>query len=166
MKTLRTAATLTFALTLCALAPACYTLLKHPQVREADVYQNVADRRCSNCHQEDELWSFHQAPNQPIHVIGGYAAWAQYYDVPWWYDDYWYYDPTDPSTIPLPSRGFRPEPGGATGSRLGDMPPATKTGTGKQLTPDSGGNGNDDASKMRSVRPKTKKEKRKPKGKS
>lgn len=164
MKTPRTVATLSFALILCAVAPACYTLLKHPQVKEAEVYQEVTDRRCSNCHQEEELWSFHQAPNHPVHVIGGYAAWAYYYDVPWWYDDYWYYDPSDPSAIPIPSRGLRPEPGSTAGSRLGDTP-ATKTSTGKELAPDSGGNKDDDASKMRSVRPTTKKEKRKPKGK-
>ncbi len=100
--------------------PACYTLMKHPKVRRV-VYEEVSDRRCNTCHVEDELWSFHYPPNQRFWLGAGYDAWDHYYFVPWWYNDYWYYDSRDPATIPLRSRRLRPVADKTRGTRGGSL---------------------------------------------
>ena len=71
--------------------PACYTLLRHPLVKRV-VYEEVTDRRCNGCHEQDELWAFHHPPNHRFRMDSGHSNWNRYYDSPWWYNEYWYYD--------------------------------------------------------------------------
>ncbi|MFQ5510554.1 MAG: hypothetical protein ACE5EO_01775 [Candidatus Krumholzibacteriia bacterium] len=71
--------------------PACYTLFKHPRVKRV-IYEEVTDRRCNGCHEKDELRAFHNPPNQLFRRGRDRSAWNRYYDVPWWYNEYWYYD--------------------------------------------------------------------------
>ena len=71
--------------------PACYTLVKHPKVKRV-IYEEVTDRRCLGCHQQKEVWAFHHPPNRRFPSGLGHAAWNRYYSIPWWYNEYWYYD--------------------------------------------------------------------------
>ena len=138
-------------------SPACYTLLKHPKVKR-DVYEEVADNRCTNCHYEDELWAFHHPPNHPSAYPVG---WDEYYLVPWWYDAYWHFEPGGGVTVPVQSRRIRPgannlttTPGGAVSTtpiKATSASPATAEGQPNK------GNNNDSSSKNRTVRPGTEK---------
>lgn len=145
----------------------CYTLLKHPRVKRV-VYEEVHDKRCNGCHASEELWDFHHPPNH-LYDYGGYAAWSLFYDVPWWYNDYWYYDADAPEAVPLRSRKLRPDAdrsptssGGAVrrARRIKSPPPVKNKETGA----DSGkSRTTDEPSKKRTdVRPKRQKPKRKP----
>lgn len=140
--------------------PACYTLLKHPKVRR-EVYVEINDKRCSNCHVEDELWSYHHPPNQRYTYIGTYPRWGIYYSMPWWYNEYWYIDKDDISTVPLPSRHFRPERHKDLSGTAG-APATTPIASPAKNQPKetSEGSSNGEQSKKRTdrnVRPKTKK---------
>ncbi|MCK4774104.1 MAG: hypothetical protein KAT30_04940 [Candidatus Krumholzibacteria bacterium] len=69
----------------------CYTLLKHPRLAHMD-YQRPDDKRCANCHSSEEIWSFNHAPGTPSYA--GYSGkWADYYDIPWWYQRVWDFEP-------------------------------------------------------------------------
>lgn len=91
-------------LALLFLAPACYTILKHPMVIQED-YTRAETQRCGDCHMESDLWGFHH-PHKPYHSGYGFRdPWVYYYDVPWWYNSYWFYDNRhDPDTVPLRQR--------------------------------------------------------------
>jgi hypothetical protein len=144
------------------LTPACYTLLKHPVVRNED-YNDVSGNRCTSCHYEDEIWEYHHPPNR-FHPYPGYArSWDMYYYMPWWYESYWSYDHTSPRTVPLPRRGMRPgafkDPasvGGTTGP-----PPKQKTSESslKIKAKDDNANSRKQKSKNRTYRPTKKKKK-------
>ena len=87
--------------------PACYTLLKHPTVIEED-YQQEEASNCYSCHDESDLWGFHHPRERFIPGAAFYDPWVYYYDVPWWYESYWFYDdPNRLETIPLHSRSLR-----------------------------------------------------------
>jgi hypothetical protein len=139
------------------ISPACYTLLKHPRVKENLVYVDVNDNRCNSCHYEDELWGYHHPQNHWYPTLG--YGWGRY--VPWWYTDYWYYDEANgPATIPLRSRGFRPA--GDKGDPFrGIGPPVSSSGDSSPARATVGSDkGDSDAqqSKKRSVRPAKSKE--------
>lgn len=140
------------------LTPACYTLLKHPRVKRV-VYEEVTEKRCNTCHVEDEIWLFHHPRNLVYTDVPGYSAWTDYYEVPWWYNDYWYQETVDPVTIPI-ERSFRPgsrtltSPGGR-GTRI--KPPATSP-TSVDSPANNRGSDNGKQSKKRTVRPKRSKE--------
>jgi hypothetical protein len=121
------ACVLATALMTLLIAPACYTLLKHPRVKHDVVYQELDDKRCSTCHTKDELWAFHHSPTHPQRYTIGYN-WFYYYDLPWWYNPDWYsIDENDPSTIPYHSRQTRPgadkQPASADGAVIPDTNP-------------------------------------------
>ncbi len=79
----------------------CYTLLKHPRLAQMD-YQRPDDKRCANCHSSAEVWSFNHTPGTPTYV--GYSGkWADYYDIPWWYQRVWDFEPSV-KTKPVESR--------------------------------------------------------------
>lgn len=161
---------LLIVLTTTLAAPACYTLIKHPRVNTA-VYEEVQDNRCTSCHYEDEVWGFHHPPAQRFYAGENYGDWAFYYAVPWWYDSYWYFVPSEPGTGPLHGRDLRPsvEKGsidGATGGPIGPPPDVKSTGGSVRAkdTDDSGkGKTDDEKSEERTVRPKN--DKRKDEGK-
>jgi hypothetical protein len=141
--------------------PACYTLLKHPKVKRV-VYEDVDDNRCSTCHSEQEVWGFHHPPNR-TYPDSGYDAWWNYYEVPWWYNSYWYYDPDGPVTIPLPERQLRPgeekdlgttTTGGGTGGTTRVKLPTSPSGGDTKTKAKN----DDNESKKRTVRPKKKKD--------
>jgi len=70
---------------------ACYTLLKHPRLAELD-YGRPDSRQCGNCHSSEEIWSFNHASKGSTSA-GDKNKWAKYYDLPWWYERQWDYDP-------------------------------------------------------------------------
>jgi hypothetical protein len=139
------------------MSPACYTLLKHPRVKQDLVYVEVSDNRCNSCHYEDDLWSYHHPTNHWYDSMG--HGRGRY--VPWWYNDYWYYDEDDgPGTIPLRSRGLRPT-GDKTDPFRGTGPPATNKGyspPAKTSVDSDKGDSNGQQSKKRTVRPSKSKE--------
>ena len=159
MKTRRTVSIAAAAVWAALLIPACYTLVSHPRVKH-DAYEEVSDRRCSQCHSDTEVWSYHHPPKHFYVYDERYPAWGQYYNVPWWYNGYWYYDrdTNEPSTIPVPARGFRPDNG--TGN-VKTAVPTTRTKPpvspeSVEGTSNSKGNPNEE-SKKRTARPNRKK---------
>ena len=73
-------------------AGGCYTVLHHPQAYES-TDGHYADKACADCHADADLY----------HYTEGYGgswyytyppSWAYYYQSPWWYGDYWYYEPS------------------------------------------------------------------------
>lgn len=158
-----------------AVSPACYTLIKHPKVKQDGLYQNVEDRQCLNCHYEDEIWSYHHPPNHYFYTDTQSADWGSYYEIPWWYESYWLYTPPATTTVPPQHRSFRPDGEskmGASGGTVGNSP-GMKSGGASVRTTGTGtdavrkGDSNDAKSKdstkskdkKRTVRPKRKKEK-------
>jgi hypothetical protein len=65
--------------------------------------------------------------------------WLYYYEVPWWYDSYWFYDEGNgQETVPLHERSLRPK-GDKRGTtrirgRYIETPPGGKTGGGETKT--------------------------------
>jgi hypothetical protein len=151
---------LLLVLTATLASPACYTLIKHPRVETA-TYEEVQDNRCTSCHSDDEIWGYHHPPAQRVYSLGQDGSWEYYYAVPWWYDSYWYFVPSESGTPPLHGRDLRPgtEKGsidGATGGPIGNTPDVKSTG-GSVRTRDSDDSGkakSDEKSEDRSVRPK------------
>ena len=145
------------------MAPSCYTLFKHPRVMWDTAYEEVDDNRCNTCHQSDELWSFHHPPNHRYQYGFGYEPWQEYYLPPWWYNDYWYYDTNEATTVPLRSRGFRPgvdkDPYTSGGTLLPGTAPSLKTPVSPKATDSNKGKANNESSKNRTVRPNKSKEK-------
>ena len=114
MTRLATACAIATALLTLLLTPACYTLLKHPRVRTDVAYEEVNDKQCNNCHAKAEIWSFHHSsPHPDRYTIG--SNWFYFYDLPWWYNAYWYdVDKDDPSTEP-----YHPRPQGSGDAKNG-----------------------------------------------
>jgi hypothetical protein len=147
-------------------APACYTLLKHPRIETA-VYEAAENRRCSSCHEDEEIWGYIRPESHPVYPVEG--DWDYYYVYPWWWDSYWYFAPSGPSTAPPPSRHLRPvsekdpvDP--AAGAAVGPPPEPKSTGTSVRVKDSTGqGKGEKDdkpresKDKPRPVRPKGKK---------
>ncbi len=130
------------------------------------VYEDVEDRQCTNCHYEDEVWSYHHPSNRRYYVGDRYSDWEYYYQVPWWYESYWYYTPPATRTVPLPGRSFRPGDGsnqpGTTGGTVSHPPGMKSQGSSVRTTAEDDekkGEKNEPKSKDRTVRPKGKKEK-------
>jgi hypothetical protein len=149
-----------------AVSPACYTLIKHPKVKNDGLYQDVEERQCTNCHYEDEIWSYHHPPNHRSYVGSQYSNWESYYEVPWWYESYWLYTPPATTTVPPQHRSFRPGDGSGqldTGGGTVSHPPGMKSQGSSVRTLDADaarkGESNESKSKERTVRPKGKKEK-------
>jgi hypothetical protein len=154
-----------------AVSPACYTLIKHPQVKTDGLYQEVEERQCTNCHYEDEIWSYHHPPNHRYYSGSRYDNWASYYEVPWWYESYWFYTPPATTTVPPQHRSFRPDGDGqmgTPGATVGGPPGMKSQGASVRTTgtdTDAARKGESDDSKSKSkdkkrtVRPKGKKEK-------
>ncbi|UCG50973.1 MAG: hypothetical protein JSW58_12330 [Candidatus Latescibacterota bacterium] len=147
-------------------SPACYTLIKHPKVIEEGYQQEVRDRQCTNCHYEDEIWSFHHPPNHGSYPGVQYYDWGYYYQVPWWYESYWYYTPSSSETVPLPGRTYRPADDksqvGPSGRTLGHPPDSKSYGSSvrtKTSDKEKKGDTKNEKSKKRTVRPRGKKEK-------
>jgi len=151
---------LLIVLTTALASPACYTLIKHPRVETA-TYEEVQDNRCTSCHSDDEIWGYHHSSAQRVYSPGQDSNWEYYYSLPWWYDSYWYFVPSESGTPPLHGRNLRPsaEKGsidGATGGPIGNTPDVKSTG-GDIRTRDSDDSGkakSDEKSEDRSVRPK------------
>jgi hypothetical protein len=144
--------------------PACYTILKHPLVIEED-YTRAETQRCSDCHVDSDLWGFHH-PRQPYYPgYGRRDPWYNYYDVPWWYDSYWFYDGSDdPDTVPLPRRSLRPgdDKDPASGGYGGSIAPPPGTKSNIKTKVKTKDDSNDDTGKTstdqkRTVRPSKKK---------
>jgi hypothetical protein len=147
-------------------APACYTLLKHPKIETA-VYDDTQDARCSSCHNDEEIWGYIHPASHAVYPLEG--DWDYYYVYPWWWDSYWYFSPSGPSTVPLPSRHLRPvtQKGSvnpAVGPPLGPPPEPKSTDTNVRVRDPAGqGKGEkddkpkDQKEQSRPVRPKGKK---------
>ena len=65
----------------------CYTVLQHPTggnvVQESTHYQT-----CGDCHADAAYYHPYSQPYYSSHY-----NWGGYYGSPWWYDDYWCWDP-------------------------------------------------------------------------
>ena len=68
--------------------PACYTILKHPRLAKLG-YERPEPSQCESCHSNDEIWSFHQPAQAQYYFDWLSGGWGYYYDIPWWYEDYW-----------------------------------------------------------------------------
>lgn len=94
------------AMTLAAIAGAgCYTVLRHPEsleLTEVDLH----DRACADCHVDSDLYHYVDEGWGGWYVLYP-EPWRQYYQSPWWYEDYWQvpYYPQAPS-VPV-ERGER-----------------------------------------------------------
>lgn len=65
--------------------PSCYTLFQHPRLAELN-YARPQQRDCGVCHTPQQLWAF----THPKGYSDKRGAWKDYYDYPWWFDDYWH----------------------------------------------------------------------------
>ena len=74
-----------------AAIPACYTIMEHPRLAKLD-YARPEEKRCSNCHSNEEIWAFNNPSKKPTHQSYS-TAWIKYYDTPWWYDKKWEFQP-------------------------------------------------------------------------
>jgi hypothetical protein len=86
----------------------CYTLLHHPAVPDMAAEESAGgdDRKaCSDCHSDAEF--YHDVTYGDASWYEEYpAAWAAYYEYPWWFNDYWYVaPPADGTTISVDSQG-------------------------------------------------------------
>jgi hypothetical protein len=118
---IRFRAALIFAVTTALATPACYTLLKHPMVDTNGIDQGI-DNRCTSCHAEDELLGY-------VHPIRHPPSPPEpWYEIPWWWDNYWFYAPSGAGHTPTALRGFRPDAGTDVG----------KPGIGGTVTPPPG----------------------------
>jgi hypothetical protein len=74
-----------------AFLPACYTLLKHPRLAEIN-YRRPDDKNCENCHSNSDIWKFNH--NNKINTLTEKSGvWSEYYDLAWWYESRWNYEP-------------------------------------------------------------------------
>jgi len=81
--------------------PACYTLMKHPNV-DLTAYEETPGNQCASCHSEDELFRIVYPRIRPLPPPRDpYEP----YIPPWWWEHYWEVPPPGPSAL----RGFRPE---------------------------------------------------------
>ena len=74
-----------------AALPACFTTLKHPRLASLD-YARPDDCRCSNCHSNEQIWSFNHSAMKPTYESYS-QSWLLYYDIAWWYTNRWDYHP-------------------------------------------------------------------------
>ena len=80
------------AASLLLLNTGCYTVLQHPTgssvVQEGSYY-----RTCADCHADAD---YYHPYGHPYYSYGrSHRRWNSYYGSPWWYDDYWQWDPYD-----------------------------------------------------------------------
>ena len=78
------------AVSLLLLSAGCYTVLQHPTgssvVQEGSYY-----RSCADCHADA---AYYHPYGRPHSRYGrSHYRWNDYYGSPWWYNDYWYWDP-------------------------------------------------------------------------
>ncbi len=84
------------AVSLLLLNVGCYTVLQHPTgssvVQEGSYY-----RTCADCHADAAYYHpYGSSYNHPYYRYGrSHHRWGSYYGSPWWYDDYWQWDPYD-----------------------------------------------------------------------
>ena len=154
---------------LCAVLPvmsACYTIMRHPRIAEAD-HQVTNNYRCLDCHTENEVYNYHH----PITISRPPVDWDDALYAPWWYDAYW---PDDNGSEKRYRDNLRPSggrlPGGDT--RIRTVKPPTITPPPADLKIDSDRKSSDEKraketprSKERRLRPKKEKEKDKNKKK-
>ena len=79
-----------FAVSLLVLSAGCYTVLQHPTgssvVQEGSYY-----RSCADCHADA---AYYHPYSHPYYSYGrSHSRWGSYYGSPWWYNDYWAWDP-------------------------------------------------------------------------
>lgn len=73
----------------------CYTILRHPVpvTEEGSFGSTFEERTCADCHADADL-------EHMSGMAGWYRSyppsWADWYDRPWWWDDYWPYVPPPP----------------------------------------------------------------------
>lgn len=82
------------ALVAMMLLPACYTLFRHPRLSQLN-YRRPDSSRCQACHATDDLWKYTHPWSQrrPDRV----ASWAEFYDLPWWFEGRWQVSDADTS---------------------------------------------------------------------
>ena len=74
-----------------AAVPACFTALKHPRLASLN-YARPEKGPCSNCHSNEQIWSFNHSALKPTY--DSYSRpWLLYYDTAWWYAKRWDYHP-------------------------------------------------------------------------
>ena len=84
------------AVSLLLLNAGCYTVLQHPTgssvVQEGSYY-----RTCGDCHADAAYYHpYGRSYSHPYYRYGrSHQRWGSYYGSPWWYDDYWQWDPYD-----------------------------------------------------------------------
>lgn len=74
--------------------PACYTLFRHPKVRQGTVYDSVENTRCLECHEQKEFAYFHRPAN---HAVPKGDRRDDVLSLPWWYESRWHYDSWRPA---------------------------------------------------------------------
>jgi hypothetical protein len=93
---------LLFATTLAT--PACYTLLKHPNI-DMSVYEEAPDNGCTSCHTEDDVFAYFHPSGHPVYPLSR----IEWMEPPWWWEDYWYIAPSGAGAAPTALRGFTPD---------------------------------------------------------
>ncbi len=80
------------AVSLLLLNAGCYTVLQHPTggsvVQEGSYY-----RTCADCHADATY--YHPYGRSYSRYGRSHRRWNSYNGSPWWYDDYWQWDPYD-----------------------------------------------------------------------
>ncbi len=74
-----------------AAVPACFTALKHPRLASLN-YARPDTGPCSNCHSNEQIWSFNHSALKPTYESYS-RPWLLYYDTAWWYAKRWDYHP-------------------------------------------------------------------------
>ncbi len=152
-------AVIAIVLTACS----CYTILRHPTIIEED-YEMPSDDRCTTCHTEDEIWGFHHPGTRYWDPV--FPGYRDILDVPWWYDDYWFYtDFDDTESVPIYRRSLRPEQdkGVNQGIRTGTFRPKLqkeKSESSENVEKEDTESSTKSESETRSVRPTRKKKKK------
>jgi hypothetical protein len=84
-------------------AGGCYTVLRHPATYTYDydwAEDHSGQKVCADCHADADLYHY-------VEAYGGSwyntypDPWAYYYQSPWWYGDYWYYESDDGIAGPI-----------------------------------------------------------------
>jgi len=55
-------------------------------------YARPEDKRCVNCHSNEEIWAFNHSSKKPTHASYS-REWLMYYESAWWYQKQWDYKP-------------------------------------------------------------------------
>jgi hypothetical protein len=85
---------------LCFLLAGCYTMMKHPQIKQEESYSGAevhAARSCTDCHTEMHAEVYYHDPfyrydpfwvRRPFYSRSYYRRWRHYRSYPWWWDRY------------------------------------------------------------------------------